>query len=122
MGQTWSQTFPPAAKFSVDQIPDLSGKVMIVTGGNTGIGKEIVRALLSRNAKVYMASRNAAKAKAAIEELEKETEKEAVFLELDLASLKSVRKAAEEFLNKEQELHALFNNGRVAHVSGCTDI
>ncbi|KAG6853457.1 putative secondary metabolism biosynthetic enzyme [Blastosporella zonata] len=107
----WSQTFPPAAQFSVDQIPDLSGKVMVVTGGNTGIGKEIVRALLSHNAKVYMASRNAEKAKDAIEELKKDTGKEASFLELDLASLNSVRKAAEEFLSKEQELHTLFNNG-----------
>ncbi|KAG6917173.1 hypothetical protein DXG01_003609 [Tephrocybe rancida] len=117
MGQKWSQTFPPAARFSVDQIPDLSGKVMVVTGkfecGNTGIGKEIVRALLLHNAKVYMASRNAEKAKAAIEELKKDTGKQAMFLELDLASLKSARKTAEEFLSKEQELHVLFNNGWV---------
>lgn len=83
----------------------------IYSGGNTGIGKEIVRALLSHNAKVYMASRNAQKAKAAIEELEKDTGKEALFLELNLASLDSVRKAAQEFLSKEQELHTLFNNG-----------
>ncbi|KAG6812183.1 hypothetical protein H0H92_003988 [Tricholoma furcatifolium] len=111
MGQTWSQTFPPAPKYSVDQIPDLSGRVMVVTGGNTGIGKEIVRALLSHNAKVYMASRNIAKATAAIEELKEDTGKEALFLELDLASLKSVRNAAEELLGKEKELHVLFNNG-----------
>ncbi|KAJ3562160.1 hypothetical protein NP233_g9751 [Leucocoprinus birnbaumii] len=111
MGQTWSQTFPPAPKFSVEQVQDLSGKVTVVTGGNTGIGKEIVRVLLSRNAKVYMASRNAVKARAAIAELKEGTGKEAVYLELDLASLNSVRKAAEEFLSKEQELHALFNNG-----------
>ncbi|KAG6833420.1 hypothetical protein H0H93_013266 [Arthromyces matolae] len=97
MGQTWTQTFPPAPKYSVDDIPDLSGKVMLVTGGNTGIGKEIIRALLSRNAKVYMASRNAAKAKAAIDELREDMGKEAVFLELDLASLRSVRRAVEEF-------------------------
>ncbi|KAG5722760.1 hypothetical protein E4T56_gene7956 [Termitomyces sp. T112] len=113
MGQGLSQTFPPAAKYSVDHIPDLSGKVMVVTGGNTGIGKEIVRALLIHNAKVYMASRNVAKGKAAIEELKKDTGKEALFLELDLASLTSVRRAAAEFLEKEKELHTLFNNGGI---------
>ncbi|KAF8968801.1 NAD-binding protein, partial [Flammula alnicola] len=113
MGQAWSQTFPPAAKYHVEDVPDLSGKVMIVTGGNSGIGKEIVRALLTHNAKVYLAARNPDKGKAAIEELKKDTGKEALYLKLDLASLNSVRNAAEEFLSKENQLNALFNNGGV---------
>ena len=32
MGQTWSQTFPPKPKFKADDVPDLTGKVMLVTG------------------------------------------------------------------------------------------
>ena len=43
-------------------------------------------------------------------QLKEQTGKEAIFLELDLSSLASVRKAAEEFLGKEKELHILFNN------------
>lgn len=105
--------WPPAPTFSVDQIPDLTGRVTIVTGANTGVGKETVKALLQRNAKVYLAARSRAKAEAAIKDLKDATGKDAIFLELDLSSLASVRKAAKDFLAKERELHILFNNAGV---------
>ncbi|KAH9945581.1 NAD(P)-binding protein [Amylocystis lapponica] len=105
--------WPPKPKFNADQIPDLTGKVIIVTGGNLGIGKETIKVLLQHNAKVYMASRNRDKACAAVQELRAETNREAIFLELDLSNLASVRKAAEEFLSHETELHVLFNNAGV---------
>ncbi|KAG7451651.1 NAD(P)-binding protein [Guyanagaster necrorhizus] len=116
MGNMWSlisQMFPPKPKWSVDDIPDLTGKVIIVTGGNTGCGKETVRVLLLHGAKVYLAARSEGKARAAIEELKKETGSEPIFLPLDLADLVSVRRSAEEFLSKEKQLHILFNNAGV---------
>lgn len=58
----------------------------------------VPQALLEHNAKVYMGSRSKSKAEAAIKELKEATGKEAIFLELDLSSLPSVRKSAEEFL------------------------
>ncbi|TFK24429.1 NAD(P)-binding protein [Coprinopsis marcescibilis] len=116
MGTVWSmytESYPPRSKFNVEDIPDLSGKVVIVTGGNSGIGKETVKALLQHNAKVYLGARSREKAKEAIQELKDETGKEAIFLKPDLADLKSVKSGAEEFISKEKELHILFNNAGV---------
>ncbi|TFK74636.1 NAD(P)-binding protein [Pluteus cervinus] len=108
-----SESFPPKSKFNVSDIPDLSGKVMIVTGGNTGVGKETVKALLQHNAKVYLAGRSQDRCQTAITDLKNETGKEAIFLRLDLGDLQSVKTAAAEFQSKEEQLHTLFNNAGV---------
>jgi len=113
MGNMMSQTFPPKPIWSQQDIPDLTGKVMVVTGGKTGVGRETVKALLQHNAKVYLAARGKNDAEKVIQELKSITGKEAIFLELDLASLPSIRKAAEEFMSKESDLHVLFNNAGV---------
>lgn len=97
-----------------DDIPDQSGKVAIVTGGNTGIGKVTCKVLVAKGAKVYMGARNQEKAEEAINDIKKETGKEAIYwLPLDLADLASVREAAENFKRQEKELHILINNAAV---------
>lgn len=58
----------------------------------------IDQALLAHNAKVYIAARSQEKAESAIKDLEEQTGRSAIFLQLDLADLPSVRAAAEEFL------------------------
>jgi len=108
-----SQYFPPKPKWGVKDIPDLSGKVIIVTGGNTGVGKETVKALLEHNAKVYIAGRSENKVKEAIKDLQAQTGKTAEFLPLDLGDLRSVKKGAEEFIQKESKLDVLFNNAGI---------
>ncbi|KAH9991367.1 NAD(P)-binding protein [Russula vinacea] len=97
------QSFPPHPTWAVDDIPDLTGKVAIVTGSNVGVGKETVKELLKRNAKVYLAARNATKANTAISELKVETGKEA----------SSCNLTSRTYLPKEAQLHILINNAGV---------
>ncbi|KAJ7673272.1 putative short-chain dehydrogenase, partial [Mycena polygramma] len=81
--------------------------------GTTGIGYETMKQLLLKNAKVYLAARSPEKAAAAMNSLEAETRKSAIFLELDLADLNKVRSTADTFLSQESKLDILFNNGGV---------
>jgi NAD(P)-dependent dehydrogenase (short-subunit alcohol dehydrogenase family) len=79
-------------------IPDLSGKVIIVTGGSSGLGKESVLQLAKHNpARIFLGARTAARGNAAIAEVEKATPSmkgKITFLEMDLASFPSLQKAA----------------------------
>ncbi|KAH9036285.1 NAD(P)-binding protein [Lactarius hengduanensis] len=111
---TIGQFFPPKPTWTTADVPDQTGKTVIVTGGNGGIGKETARVLLLKGARVYIATRSEEKSQKAIEELKKETGKDSIFfLKLDLADLVSIKAAAEEYISKETELHTLYNNGGV---------
>ncbi len=90
------------------------GKVVIVTGANTGLGYETTKDLASRGYTVILACRNASKANAAIEEIKQSIPAaDLVFLPIDLSSLSSVRKFAEEFTSKYDRLDVLINNAGV---------
>jgi len=111
---TLSQFFPPKPTWTAADVPDQTGKIVIVTGGNSGIGRETARVLLSKGARVYIATRSAEKSQKAIDELKTETGKDNIFfLKLDLSDLVSIKATAQEFVGKETELHTLFNSGGV---------
>lgn len=102
--------------FSGNDIPDLSNQVIIVTGGNAGLGLETVKQLSSHNAaRIYLAARSQEKAEQAIKELQATGQKgmSIVFLKLDLASLDSVKEAASSFLRCETRLDILINNAGI---------
>lgn len=92
----------------------LNGKTAIITGANSGVGKATAMEFARRGARVILACRNETAGRATIEEIRKETSSaNVVFMELDLASFKSVRAFADKFNEKEEHLHLLVNNAGV---------
>ena len=92
----------------------LERKTVLVTGANTGIGKETALDLAKRGARVIMVCRNLHKAEAALKEIvQKSGNKNIVAKRLDLASLKSVREFAEDVSKNEARLDVLINNAGI---------
>jgi NAD(P)-dependent dehydrogenase (short-subunit alcohol dehydrogenase family) len=103
--------------WSEDDVPDLSGRVAVVTGANRGLGREVTRYLAGRGARVIMACRDETAGEAAAAALR--AEHPAASLEvrpLDLASLASVEKFAAE-LDGEPRLDVLGNNAGLMAVN-----
>lgn len=109
--------------FSVAQTPDLTGKVALVTGGNTGLGYETVKAIASRGAHTIIAARNPQKAAEARTSLLQQMPGASIdVLQLDLASLASIAAAATTFGEAHDRLDLLVNNaGLMAMPQGQTE-
>ena len=100
--------------WTVQDIPDQSGRVAVVTGANSGIGLETARALAERGGHVVMACRNPTKGAAALAELKAEMPGASVeVMALDLADLSSVRSFAAAFDAAHPRLDLLVNNAGV---------
>ncbi len=98
---------------------EIDGAATLITGGNTGIGKETAIALAKKGAHVVIASRDASRGQVALEEIRKASGRDDVeLIELDLASLASVRRCAEEFAERFDRLSLLVNNAGVALTRG----
>ncbi len=98
-------------------IPDQSGRTAVVTGANGGLGLETARALAAAGAHVVMAARNQRKAADALAEIRRTAPQASLELvELDLGSLASVRRAAEQIAGTHQQLDILVNNAGVMAV------
>ncbi|UPK95343.1 hypothetical protein LCI18_006278 [Fusarium solani-melongenae] len=99
-------------------IPPLDGKVILITGGNIGLGKQSALDLIKHNpAEIWLAARNSQKADAAITELKETAPQVSVkFLQLDLGSFDSVKNAVRIFTSSVSRLDILLLN---AGVMGC---
>jgi NAD(P)-dependent dehydrogenase (short-subunit alcohol dehydrogenase family) len=101
-------------KWTADRIPDQSGRTVVVTGANSGLGLVTARELARKGAAVVLACRNLEKGKSARKEVEAHVPGAPLELEeLDLASLDSVREFAERVKAGHQGLDLLINNAGV---------
>ncbi len=100
---------------------DLDGRTFLITGANTGIGRETARVLAGRGARLYLACRSEANGRRTIEEIATQTGNRGLeLLSLDLGDLDSVRRCAEAFLATGEPLHVLINNAGLAGARGLT--
>lgn len=99
---------------NINDLPSQKGRIIVVTGSNTGLGYETALMLAEKGAKVVMACRNLTKAnnaKTAIEKVVPNADLEV--LQIDLSSLKSVRNFAKAYQAKYNRLDVLINNAGV---------
>ncbi|XP_022107016.1 uncharacterized protein LOC110988085 [Acanthaster planci] len=96
-------------------LAQLSGKTVIVTGANTGIGKATALDLARRHARVILACRDIQKATKGAEDIRRSTRSEQLVVKhLDLASLISIREFCNDILETEPRLDILINNAGVS--------
>lgn len=99
----------------------MKGKVCIVTGSNTGIGKETARELARQGAHVVMACRTETKAEAAMAEIRADVgDCTLSFHQLDLGSFAKVKESADAYLATGQPIDVLVNNAGLAGQRGVT--
>lgn len=93
----------------------MKGKVCMITGANSGIGKATALGLVKMGITVVMVCRNRNRGEAAMDEIKAQSGNESVELMIaDLASQKSIRQLVKDFTDKYQQLHVLINNAGVA--------
>lgn len=101
-----------------ERLENLNDKTYLITGANSGAGFEAAKILLSKGAQVVMLNRNENKSNKAIDDLKEQfgADAKVSFIKMDLAELKSVRRAAEEVITKVPKIDALMCNAAIAQV------
>ena len=99
--------------WTAEDIPSQEGRLALVTGANSGLGLATIQALAARQATVILACRSSRKAEAAQQQLQDQGLSRLELLELDLADLSSVQRAAESVRDRYGHLDLLINNAGV---------
>ena len=104
-------------KWTAADVPDQSGRVAIVTGANSGLGFDTAAVLADKGAHVVLAVRNLDKGNQAADRIKAKSPNAVIAVqELDLTSLDSVRKAADELRSTNPRIDLLINNAGVMYV------
>lgn len=97
-----------------DSLPDLSGKIFAITGGNSGLGLEAAKILVTKGARVLITARSDTKARGAVETISNATpDADVGFVLLDLTDPESITAAAAAIIETCPRLDACINNGGV---------
>jgi NAD(P)-dependent dehydrogenase (short-subunit alcohol dehydrogenase family) len=104
-------------RWTVEHIPDLTGKIAVVTGANSGIGLETAREMARKGAHTVLACRSAERGERAVEDLKEQLPGAQLQLTaLDLASLSSIERFARDFTQAHSRLDVLVNNAGIMAV------
>src|SRR4029077_16722696 len=104
-------------KWTAADVPDQSGRVAIVTGANSGLGFDTAALLADKGAHVVLAVRNLDKGNQAADRIKSKSPNAVIAVqELDLTSLDSIRKAADELRANNPRIDLLINNAGVMYV------
>ncbi|KAK9484057.1 hypothetical protein V1527DRAFT_484308 [Lipomyces starkeyi] len=115
------EMFPPSATFTEKDVPDVAGKVFLVTGGSSGLGLELCRILYHRGGQVIVAGRSEQAYNDAVTNIKANPPKDLKdfpkgsleFLKLDLNDLTTIKPAAQELLAKVNRLDIAWYNAGV---------
>ena len=100
--------------WNTDNIPNQQGRVVIVTGATSGLGKSAAKILTAKGATVVMAVRNTVKGEEVLNEIASGMPNHSTsVMKLDLSSLKSVKDFSEEFMSRFDRLDVLINNAGI---------
>ncbi|KAI9889962.1 MAG: hypothetical protein M1814_004580 [Vezdaea aestivalis] len=119
MAPPMDQIRPPPPKFTEEDLPDLLGKVIIVTGASSGIGFELVQMLFTRRAKIYVCGRNPSAVKDAVVKIQRKHGQDLDScgilqpLFFDLAEPETIVRAAMHFCTRETRLDVLIHNAGI---------
>mmetsp|Transcript_35900 Transcript_35900/g.78615 ORF Transcript_35900/g.78615 Transcript_35900/m.78615 type:complete len:363 (-) Transcript_35900:83-1171(-) len=110
----WFAVASSLKRRSLTSLPSMIGKVIVVTGGNAGVGAGTVEALAMAGATVVLASRSIERGAAAKSAMAPEAAERVHVLQLDLGSIASIIAFAKDFRAKHQQLNVLFLNAGIA--------
>ena len=100
--------------WKLEDVPSLKGKIIIVTGGSSGLGLEAVKMFASKDAEIVIATRSEKRAIEAIKQVKlKYKDAKVEFIHLNLANKESIREFAKNLINKYDKIDVLLNNAGV---------